>query len=45
MRKKTPQQGARARHDILPSSDVVPHSVDPKSAQRLWELSEHLLEA
>jgi NAD(P)-dependent dehydrogenase (short-subunit alcohol dehydrogenase family) len=28
-----------------PSSDVVPYAVDPESAQRLWELSEHLLEA
>jgi hypothetical protein len=27
------------------SSDVVPHAVDPQSAQRLWELSERLLEA
>jgi NAD(P)-dependent dehydrogenase (short-subunit alcohol dehydrogenase family) len=27
------------------SSDVVPHAVDPRSAQRLWELSERLLEA
>ncbi|HEY0447812.1 SDR family NAD(P)-dependent oxidoreductase [Actinophytocola sp.] len=27
------------------SSDVVPHAVDPESAQRLWELSERLLKA
>lgn len=27
------------------SSDVAPHAVDPESAQRLWELSERLLEA
>jgi NAD(P)-dependent dehydrogenase (short-subunit alcohol dehydrogenase family) len=27
------------------ASDVVPHAVDPESAQRLWELSERLLEA
>ena len=27
------------------SSDVVPHAVDPQSAQRLWELSERLLKA
>jgi NAD(P)-dependent dehydrogenase (short-subunit alcohol dehydrogenase family) len=27
------------------SSDVVPHAVDPRSAQRLWELSERLLDA
>ncbi|MGI5149856.1 SDR family NAD(P)-dependent oxidoreductase [Plantactinospora sp. CA-294935] len=26
-------------------SDVVPHALDPKSAQRLWELSEQLLKA
>ena len=24
--------------------DVVPHSIDPRSAQRLWELSERLIE-
>jgi NAD(P)-dependent dehydrogenase (short-subunit alcohol dehydrogenase family) len=29
----------------IPSSDVVPHAVDPESAQRLWELSERLLKA
>jgi hypothetical protein len=28
-----------------PWSDVIPHAVDPESAQRLWELSERLLEA
>ncbi|MBF8186420.1 SDR family NAD(P)-dependent oxidoreductase [Nonomuraea sp. K274] len=33
-----------AGHDI-PSSDVVPHAIDPKSAQRLWELSLQLLKA
>lgn len=27
------------------SADVVSHSIDPKSAQRLWELSEQLLNA
>jgi NAD(P)-dependent dehydrogenase (short-subunit alcohol dehydrogenase family) len=27
------------------TTDVVPHAVDPKSAQRLWELSEQLLTA
>jgi hypothetical protein len=26
-------------------TDVVPHAVDPESAQRLWELSERLLKA
>jgi NAD(P)-dependent dehydrogenase (short-subunit alcohol dehydrogenase family) len=31
-----------AEQDI--PSDVVPHAVDPESAQRLWELSERLLE-
>jgi hypothetical protein len=25
------------------SSDAAPHALDPKSAQRLWELSEELL--
>jgi NAD(P)-dependent dehydrogenase (short-subunit alcohol dehydrogenase family) len=28
----------------IPPSTVVPHAVDPTSAQRLWELSERLLE-
>jgi hypothetical protein len=28
----------------VPSSDVVPHAIDPESARRLWELSERLLE-
>jgi NAD(P)-dependent dehydrogenase (short-subunit alcohol dehydrogenase family) len=32
-----------AEHDI--PSDVVPHAIDPDSAQRLWELSEQLLKA
>jgi hypothetical protein len=32
-----------AEQDI--PSDVVPHAVDPESAQRLWELSELLLKA
>ncbi|MFG1708118.1 hypothetical protein ACFLIM_33405 [Nonomuraea sp. M3C6] len=32
-----------AEQDI--PSDVVPHAVDPESAQRLWELSERLLNA
>jgi len=27
------------------TSDVVPHAIDPESAQRLWELSEQLLKA
>ncbi|MGN9788615.1 SDR family NAD(P)-dependent oxidoreductase [Nonomuraea sp. ZG12] len=27
------------------SSDVVPHAIDPVSAQRLWELSEQLIKA
>jgi hypothetical protein len=26
-------------------ADVVSHSIDPQSAQRLWELSEQLLKA
>jgi hypothetical protein len=26
-------------------ADVVPHAVDPESAQRLWELSEQLIKA
>ena len=26
-------------------SDVVSHSIDPQSAQRLWQLSEQLLKA
>jgi hypothetical protein len=25
------------------SSDAAPHALDPKSAQRLWELSELML--
>jgi NAD(P)-dependent dehydrogenase (short-subunit alcohol dehydrogenase family) len=29
----------------LPPSDVVPHAIDPDSAQRLWELSERLIKA
>lgn len=32
-----------AERDI--PAEVVPHAVDPESAQRLWELSERLLEA
>ncbi len=32
-----------SRQDV--PSDVVPHAVDPASAQRLWELSERLIEA
>jgi hypothetical protein len=35
--------GFGAEQDV--PSDVVPHAVDPESAQRLWELSERLLEA
>ncbi|HET6636107.1 MAG TPA: SDR family NAD(P)-dependent oxidoreductase [Streptomyces sp.] len=30
-------------NDPHPPSTVVPHAVDPESAQRLWELSEQLL--
>ncbi|MDI1483565.1 hypothetical protein QHF84_43615 [Polyangium sp. y55x31] len=30
--------------DSIPS-DVASHSIDPQSAQRLWELSERLLKA
>ncbi|MGH3264388.1 MAG: SDR family NAD(P)-dependent oxidoreductase, partial [Trebonia sp.] len=29
----------------LPPATVVPHAIDPDSAQRLWELSERLLNA
>ncbi|GAB3330029.1 SDR family NAD(P)-dependent oxidoreductase [Micromonospora halotolerans] len=29
----------------LPPATVVPHAVDPQSAQRLWDLSEELLKA
>ena len=28
-----------------PTSGVMPYAVDPESAQRLWELSERLLNA
>lgn len=28
-----------------PPADVVPHAIDPRSAQRLWELSEELIKA
>jgi hypothetical protein len=31
-----------AEQDI--PADVVPHAIDPESAQRLWELSEQLLD-
>lgn len=31
--------------DQDPPSDVVPHAVNPESAQRLWELSEQLITA
>ncbi|GAB3609384.1 SDR family NAD(P)-dependent oxidoreductase [Humibacter ginsengiterrae] len=29
--------------DLIRSQNVVPHSIDPESARRLWELSERLL--
>ncbi len=31
--------------DQDPPADVVPHAVDPRSARRLWELSEELIKA
>ena len=31
--------------ELIPSTNVVPHSIDPQSAQRLWQLSEQLLTA
>lgn len=31
--------------ELIRSQNVVPHSIDPQSAQRLWELSERLLNA
>ncbi|MEV0849904.1 SDR family NAD(P)-dependent oxidoreductase [Streptomyces sp. NPDC049954] len=31
--------------DLIHSQNVVPHSLDSRSARRLWELSEHLLTA
>lgn len=31
--------------DLIRSQNVVPHSIDPQSAQRLWELSEQLIKA
>ncbi|WP_041824091.1 SDR family NAD(P)-dependent oxidoreductase [Streptantibioticus cattleyicolor] len=31
--------------ELIRSQNVVPHSIDPRSAQRLWELSERLLKA
>jgi NAD(P)-dependent dehydrogenase (short-subunit alcohol dehydrogenase family) len=29
--------------DLIQSQNVVPHSIDPRSAHRLWELSEQLI--
>jgi NAD(P)-dependent dehydrogenase (short-subunit alcohol dehydrogenase family) len=29
--------------DLIRSQNVVPHSIDPRSAQRLWDLSEQLI--
>jgi NAD(P)-dependent dehydrogenase (short-subunit alcohol dehydrogenase family) len=40
----TPKPIAFGAEQDIPS-DVVPHAVDPESAQRLWELSERLLKA
>lgn len=40
----TPRPIDFGAHDDVPS-DVVPHAVDPESAQRLWVLSEQLLKA
>ncbi len=31
--------------DLIRSQNVVPHSIDPQSARRLWEMSEQLIEA
>ncbi|MBF8189226.1 SDR family NAD(P)-dependent oxidoreductase [Nonomuraea sp. K274] len=31
--------------DEMPAATVAPHAIDPKSAQRLWELSETLIKA
>jgi NAD(P)-dependent dehydrogenase (short-subunit alcohol dehydrogenase family) len=31
--------------DLIRSQNVVPHSIDPHSARRLWEMSEQLIEA
>ncbi|NED80964.1 oxidoreductase, partial [Streptomyces sp. SID11233] len=31
--------------DLIRSQNAVPHSVDPRSARRLWELSERLITA
>jgi hypothetical protein len=29
--------------DLIRSQNVVPHSIDPRSAHRLWEMSEQLI--
>ncbi|MDT5192953.1 MAG: hypothetical protein QOI28_5204, partial [Mycobacterium sp.] len=34
-----------AASELDTSGGVMPYAVDPESAQRLWELSEQLLEA
>lgn len=31
--------------DLIRSQNVVPHSIDPHSARRLWEMSEQLIKA
>ncbi|GAA2311806.1 hypothetical protein SVIO_103830 [Streptomyces violaceusniger] len=31
--------------DQDPPADVVPHAIDPRSARRLWEMSEELITA
>lgn len=41
----TPRHINFGADEDLPPSDVVPHAVDPDSAQRLWELSERLIKA
>jgi NAD(P)-dependent dehydrogenase (short-subunit alcohol dehydrogenase family) len=38
---ENPQPLTGAEQD--PPADVVPHAIDPRSAQRLWELSEELI--
>jgi hypothetical protein len=31
--------------ELIRSQNVVPHSIDPQSARRLWEMSEQLIKA
>lgn len=39
-----PDPGAQGA-DLIRSQNIVPHSIDPRSARRLWELSEQLIKA